>query len=93
MALVASPMVDKGHFRWCFGGGSMVLVLSMLITGFCTQWWHFLLVQGFMMGMSMGFVFFAGIMAGMGYFSKRIGLATAIAASGASLGMSKIDVR
>lgn len=56
MSVVVSPLVDKGLFRLCFHGGSLLLVASVFITSCCTHWWQFFLVQGVMTGAGMGLV-------------------------------------
>ena len=79
--------MDKGHFRLCFNGGSLLLVLSVLATSFCTQWWQLLFVQGVSTGIGMGLIFGSGVIVLMGYFSKHLGLGTGIAAAGGSTGI------
>lgn len=83
-----SPLVDKGFFRLCFNGGSVLLVIAVLLTSFCTQWWQLLLVQGILTGIAMGLVFGSAVIVLMAYFSKHIGRATGIVASGANTGQS-----
>ena len=86
MSIIVSPLMDKGHFRLCFNGGSLLLVLSVLATSFCTEWWQLLLVQGISTGIAMGLIFGSGVIVLMSYFSKHLGLATGLAAAGGSTG-------
>ncbi|MCJ1437677.1 hypothetical protein MMC27_007064 [Xylographa pallens] len=86
MSIIVSPLLDKGYFRLCFNGGSGILVLSVVMTSFCTQWWQLLVIQGILTGVGMGLAFGSGVIILMSYFSKRIGVATAIAAAGSSTG-------
>ena len=86
MGILVSPMMDKGYFRLCFNGGSAILVAGVVATSFCTQWWQLILIQGIATGIGMGLVFSSGVMVLMSYFSKHMGLATGIAAAGASTG-------
>ena len=65
-----------------------MLVLALLITSFCNQYWQLVLVQGVMTGIAMGLVFGSGVIILMSYFSRRMGIATGIAAAGASTGES-----
>ena len=90
MSIIVSPLMDKGHFRACCNGGSVLLVLSVLSTSFCTRWWQLLLVQGILTGISMGLIFGAGIMVLVSYFSTHMGLATGIAAAGSSTGRHRV---
>ncbi|MCJ1383824.1 hypothetical protein MMC17_006938 [Xylographa soralifera] len=86
MSIIVSPLLDKGYFRLCFNGGSAILVMSVLMTSFCTQWWQLLVIQGILTGVGMGFAFGSGVIILMSYFSKRMGVATGIAAAGSSTG-------
>jgi len=90
MSIIVSPLMDKGYFRLCCSGGSILLVLSILATSFCTEWWQLLLVQGILTGISMGLIFGAGIMVLVSYFSTHMGLATGIAAAGSSTGGHRV---
>ncbi|KAI9715540.1 MAG: hypothetical protein M1828_000792 [Chrysothrix sp. TS-e1954] len=78
--------LDRGYFRLAFNGGTAILLAGVYATAFCTEWWHFFLAQGVATGMGMGLMFCAGMVVLMQYFSKNIGLATAIAASGGPVG-------
>lgn len=80
--------MDKGRFRLCCLGGSTLLVLSILVTSWCTKWWHLLLVQGILTGAGMGLIFGAGVVVLMTYFSSKIALATGLASAGGSVGKS-----
>ena len=84
--IVVSPLVDRGYFRLCFNGGSVLLVVSLVTTSFCKQWWQLLLVQGMMTGTGMGLIFSSGVVVLMSYFSRRMGVATGLAACGGSTG-------
>ncbi|KAL6721515.1 hypothetical protein ACLMJK_000619 [Lecanora helva] len=86
--VLVSPLIDKGQWRICSNGGSLLLVLSILITSWCTQWWQLLLVQGILTGLAMGLMYGSGVIILMSYFneSKRLGIATGIAAAGGPVG-------
>lgn len=57
----------------------------MLVSA-CTKWWQIFLLQGVLSGVGMGLVFHSGIVLITTYFTTRLGTATAIAASGSSVG-------
>jgi len=76
----------RGLFHTCFNGGALLLFLCVLGTSFCTEWWHFVLVQGVLTGLGMGLVYGAGVLILMSYFSKNLGVATGITACGGSVG-------
>lgn len=64
-------------------------MVTILLTGFCKEWWQFFLVQGVLMGCSMGLVFTSAVTVTTTYFSTNLGVATALAAVGSSFGQSK----
>ena len=86
MSVVTSPLMDRGQFRLCANGGSLLIVLSTLITSYCTKLWHMILVQGILTGMGMGLVFGSGVVLLMTYFDKKMGFATGLASGGGAVG-------
>ena len=90
MGILVSPLVDKGLFQWVFSGGSVLMVASMVLLSFCKTYWQLFLVQGLVMGVAMGLIFSSGIIVLISYFSKNLGVATGIAASGGSMGLLNI---
>lgn len=67
----------------CGGVGTIVFLISL---GFCTDYWHFMIVFGVLGGASLSFAFNPAISIVAHYFYRRRGLATGIASSGASFG-------
>ncbi|KAJ9337199.1 hypothetical protein DTO027B5_997 [Paecilomyces variotii] len=80
------PLTSRGYFRACFTGGSFLQFLSLMLVSACTKWWQIFLLQGVLSGVGMGLVFHSGIVLITTYFTTRLGTATAIAASGSSVG-------
>jgi hypothetical protein len=48
--LIAGRLLDLGHFRLPFLFGSILVVISSVITAECKKYWHFLLCQGILTG-------------------------------------------
>lgn len=84
--LVVGPLVDKGYFRICFHGGSILLSASLILTSFCRDWLQLFLIQGVWTGIAMGMVFSACVINITTYFSTHLGLVSGLAAAGASVG-------
>jgi MFS family permease len=84
--LVVGPLVDKGYFRVCFHGGSIMLLVSLVLTSFCRAWFQLFLVQGVATGISMGMVFSTCVINITTYFSTQLGIVSGLAAAGASIG-------
>ena len=80
--------MEKGYFRICFNGGSILLVLATLMTSYCTILWQLILVQGIITGMAMGLIFGSGVMLQMTYFDANMGRATVVASCGGAVGKS-----
>ncbi|KAJ7350620.1 major facilitator superfamily domain-containing protein [Mycena albidolilacea] len=77
---------DRGYHRIPFFIASAVLVAATFLVGQCTQYWHFLLCQGLVTGISAGIVY-GPITAVLGHwFKKRRGIAIGVLATGSSIG-------
>lgn len=87
LGIVAGPLYDNGYLRALHGVGSVLVVLGMLLTGLCSQYWHLLLAQGVVVGVGSGFLFLPSIAILTQYFKKRLALATGIGSSGSAIGM------
>ncbi|KAF7362320.1 MFS domain-containing protein [Mycena venus] len=84
--LVSGHFFDRGYFRIPFFVASVTLVAATFLVGQCTQYWHFLLCQGFATGISAGIVC-SPIAAVIGHwFKKRRGFALGFVAAGSSVG-------
>ncbi|KAK2759783.1 hypothetical protein FQN54_002517 [Arachnomyces sp. PD_36] len=86
MCLITSPLLNKGYFRLCFTGGSILMVVGLIAASFCNQWWQIMLAQGIAVGIGMGLSFSSGIVVLTSYFSSRLGVATSISAAGSPIG-------
>ncbi|KAF7351025.1 MFS domain-containing protein [Mycena sanguinolenta] len=84
--LVSGHFFDKGYFKIPFFVASVVLVTATFLVGQCTQYWHFLLCQGFATGISAG-ILFSPVSAVIGHwFKTRRGFASAFVSMGSSVG-------
>lgn len=64
----------------------IIYIFSVMMTSIATAYWHFMLAQGVVGGLSMGMVM-APCMGAIGhYFNKKRGAAMGLAISGSSLG-------
>ncbi|KAJ7935198.1 major facilitator superfamily domain-containing protein [Mycena leptocephala] len=84
--LVSGHFFDRGHLKVPFFVSSVTLVAATFLIGQCTQYWHFLLCQGFAVGISAG-ILFGPVNAVLGHwFKKKRGVALGFLASGSSVG-------
>ncbi|KAH8823531.1 major facilitator superfamily domain-containing protein [Flagelloscypha sp. PMI_526] len=84
-ALVTGRIFDLGYLRGPHAFWSAMLVLSIFLTAQCSQYWQFLLCQGFAQGLSAGMLFSPTLIVGQ-WFQKKRGLAMGITALGSSTG-------
>ncbi|KAJ7772080.1 major facilitator superfamily domain-containing protein [Mycena maculata] len=85
-ALVGGHYFDRGHLSVPFFFASALLVTATFLVGQCTQYWHFLLCQGFAVGIASGILF--GPCYGVigHWFKTKRGLALGYLAVGSSVG-------
>ncbi|KAL0571917.1 hypothetical protein V5O48_010048 [Marasmius crinis-equi] len=90
--LLTGRMFDIGIFKIPFAIASVIIVASCFIIAECTKYWHFLLVQGIVLGIAAGTVFGPAMGVIGHWFKKRRGLALGITSTGASVGGTVIPI-
>ncbi|KAF2753139.1 MFS general substrate transporter [Pseudovirgaria hyperparasitica] len=80
------PIFDAKGPRLLIFSGSVLIVLSMLLFSFSTQYWHFMLTFGLLGGAGSSLIFTPSISAIGHYFNKKRGNATGLAATGGACG-------
>ena len=63
-----------------------MVVVGMVMTSFCYQYWQTLLAQGFLIGLGFGCLFTPTTAVIASHFQKHRGLAMGIATSGSTIG-------
>jgi len=80
-------VVDLGHFRAMFHGGTLLMILGLFTSSVCKEFWSLWLTQGLVTGFGMGMVFCSGILALMSWFDERkMGVAMGLGAAGSCIG-------
>ncbi|KAI8975863.1 MFS general substrate transporter [Trametes punicea] len=84
--LVIGRIFDMGWTKVPLGIASGVIVTAAFLIAECTKFWHFLLCQGFALGLACGVVF--GMIMGCPahWFKRRLGIALGVMAVGSSIG-------
>lgn len=85
-SVVTGRMFDIGYFTAPLLSSSILLVLATFLVAECTQYWHFLLCQGFTIGLSCGMVFGPSVGIVGHWFRRRRGIAIGLMSTGASVG-------
>ncbi|KXN87189.1 Riboflavin transporter MCH5 [Leucoagaricus sp. SymC.cos] len=90
--LVVGRLFDIGYFRSVFITCSIVLVVATFLIAQCTQFWHLLIVQGFLVGFACGGIFGPTQAIVAHWFKRRRGRALGFIAIGSSLGGTTIPI-
>lgn len=85
-SIISGPLADKFGLQVVLWPGAAVYVLAVLLVSFCTEYWHFLLCQGLLLGISAGMIFVPCVSAVAHHFHQKRGLAMALASVGSPLG-------
>lgn len=86
MGAVVGPIYDRGYLKPILFVGSFFIVFGHMMLSLCTQYWQVVLAQGFVIGIGGGCLFVPSLAVLQPYFSKNLGLALGIAATGSSAG-------
>ncbi|RDX52397.1 MFS general substrate transporter [Lentinus brumalis] len=85
--LAVGRLFDMGWFFAPLCSASALLVAATVLTGECTQYWQFLLCQGFAIGLACGVQVFNEILATPAHwFRHRLGIALGFSSIGDSIG-------
>jgi MFS family permease len=86
LGLVTGPIYDAGYFRHLLTAGSVLVVVGTLLQSFCVSYWQLLLAQGLAVGLGAGCLCLLGVVVPSLWFTRRLPVANAIAASGSGIG-------
>ncbi|KAH8433459.1 MCT family MFS transporter [Aspergillus melleus] len=80
------PVFDAKGPRLLMWTGSALLILTFILLGFCSKYWHFIVVMGIVGGMGTSFIFIVPVASVGHFFLRRRGAATGLAMCGGSVG-------
>ncbi|KAK0707326.1 major facilitator superfamily domain-containing protein [Lasiosphaeris hirsuta] len=83
--VIGGPLFDRYGAK-TLRPAAVIYVFAIMMLSLCTQYWHFMLVQGVLMGIMMGFLQFPALAAVAQYFDKKRAAAIGIVVSGSSIG-------
>ncbi|TVY31135.1 Riboflavin transporter [Lachnellula hyalina] len=86
VGLFVGPVFDTYGPRYLVISGSILVVLSMTLVGYCTELWHFIMCFSILGGVGSALLFSPSIAIVGHYFNKRRGTATGIATTGGAFG-------
>lgn len=86
LGLYVGPIFDAHGPRVLVAVGSVGSVLSMILLGFCSQYWHFMLCYGVLGGAGNAMLSAPSYAAISHFFDRRRGFATGISCTAGSIG-------
>jgi len=91
-ALVVGRLFDIGYYRLPFAAGGLLIVLTTFLVPECKVYWHFMLCQGFGVGIGCGLMFCTMITIVTHWFKKRRGFALGVTSAGGALGATVFPI-
>ncbi|KAK4182582.1 major facilitator superfamily domain-containing protein [Podospora australis] len=82
---ISGPMFDRYGVIVIYAG-SLTYILSIMLLSLCTQFWHFMLAQGLLMGLGSAMMQIPAFAVVSQYFDKKRAAALGIVISGSSIG-------
>ena len=83
----AGPIYDVGYFNGLMYTGAVLVVVGMMMTSICKNYWQILLAQGVAVGIGSGLLYLPGASVISQYFEKKRTFAFGIASVGSNIGM------
>ncbi|KAK4448668.1 major facilitator superfamily domain-containing protein [Podospora aff. communis PSN243] len=83
---ISGPLFDRFGAGWVIRPAAIVYIVAIMLLSLCTEYWHFMLCQGVLMGLAMSMLQFPAFAAVSQFFDKRRAAALGIAISGSSIG-------
>ncbi|KAK0467810.1 major facilitator superfamily domain-containing protein [Desarmillaria tabescens] len=90
--LIVGHLFDIGYFRIPFILATILLVVSTFLIAECSQYWHFLLCQGFAIGLACGTIFSCVVGIVGHWFRRRRGIALGLTSAGAAVGSTVFPI-
>lgn len=82
----SGKLADQYGYSLMGACGSLVVMASLVLASFSTEFWHLLITQGFLFGLGISIAYFPALSIIAHWFEKKRGLATGIAVSGSGIG-------
>ncbi|KAJ7437253.1 major facilitator superfamily domain-containing protein [Mycena galericulata] len=91
-AVIVGRLFDTGYCRLLLAGGGLLFIIAAFLVPECKHYWHFMLCQGFGIGIGCGLMFCTLVTAVNHWFKKRRGFALGVATCGGSLGATVVPI-
>lgn len=84
--LISGPIMDRYGAMVIIWPCSLLLVVAMMLTSLCTEYYQFILCQGILLGTSAGLIFAPALGVVGHYFFKKRAMAMSFASTGSPIG-------
>ncbi|KAJ5947533.1 MFS general substrate transporter [Penicillium verhagenii] len=83
---ITGPLYDYGYFRHLLAAGTFLIVFGMMMVSICTEFSHFVLAQGIVVGLGAGCLFIPSVAVLPLYFRSHLAFSIGVAGSGSGVG-------
>ncbi|KAE8393051.1 major facilitator superfamily domain-containing protein [Aspergillus alliaceus] len=83
--MLGGPLFDR-YGQWVIFPSAIIYIFAIMMLSLCKTYWQFMLTQGILMGIVMGFLQIPAFAAVSQYFDKKRAAALGLAVSGSSIG-------
>ncbi|KAJ7153098.1 major facilitator superfamily domain-containing protein [Mycena crocata] len=91
-ALLIGRLFDIGYYRIPFATGSLLIVVTTFLVPQCKVYWHFMLCQGFGIGIGCGLMFCTMLTIVTHWFHNKRGFALGATSGGGALGATVFPI-
>ncbi|KLO10562.1 MFS general substrate transporter [Schizopora paradoxa] len=91
-SLITGRLFDLGYLRVPLFFASCLMIVGTFLTAQCTKYWHFILCQGIVIGISSGLVFGPATAVISHWWKRRRGFALGLLACGSSIGGTSFPI-
>lgn len=85
--LIAGPLFDMGYLRLLLLVGHVLMVLALMMTSLCTEYYQLILAQGVLFGLGSGLIYIPGMALMTTLFTTKKPFAVGVLSTGTSVGM------
>ncbi|KAJ9149104.1 MFS general substrate transporter [Pleurostoma richardsiae] len=82
---IGGPLFDR-YGAWLIRPATILCVFATMMVSLCDEYWQFILAQGLLLGLTMGFMQFPAFAAVAQFFDKKRAAALGLAVAGSSVG-------
>ena len=86
LGTITGPIFDMGYYRYLEVGGFVLLIVGIMMTSLCTEYWQAMLAQGLCVGLGTGMLYIPCATIPATYFTTKRPFTAGLASMGSSIG-------